>query len=138
MSLDKEFENVDNELYLIEFKNVVKRWLKIKRSKLKARYMAKKKICLINIELVHCERLKVYWSKPMTIKKVEQMSNYRSEAKNLMNVRRSEKVRKKTRLVVGRLLTPPHYFNDYQILIVRGKCLLPIKYFVATLIFLYN
>jgi hypothetical protein len=53
MSLDKELENVDNELSMIEFKNVVKRWLKIKRSKLKARYMAKKKNLSINIELVH-------------------------------------------------------------------------------------
>jgi len=116
VSLDKELENVDNELSLIEFKNVVKRWLKIKRSKLKARYMAKKTKYLINIELVHCKRLKVYWLKPKTIKKVEQMSNDRSKAKNLMNVRRSEKMREKTRLVVGRLLTSPHYFNDYQIL----------------------
>ncbi len=53
MGLDKEFEYVDNELSVVGFKNVVKRWLKIKRSKLKARYMAGKKDCPINIELAH-------------------------------------------------------------------------------------
>jgi hypothetical protein len=97
--LDKELENVDNESSMIEFKNIVKRWLKIKRSKLKARHMAKKKNCLINIELVHWERLKVYWSKSKIIGKAEQMSNDRSKAKNLMNVGRSDKVGKKTKLI---------------------------------------
>ncbi len=43
-SLDKEFEYVDNELSRIGFRNVVKRWLKIERSRLKARYMARKRI----------------------------------------------------------------------------------------------
>jgi hypothetical protein len=53
VSLDKELENVDNDLSMIEFKNVVKRWWKIKRSKLKARCMAKKKNSLSNIDFVH-------------------------------------------------------------------------------------
>jgi hypothetical protein len=52
-SLDKEFDHVDNELSMVGFKDVVKRWLKTKRSKLKARYMAGKKDCPINIELAH-------------------------------------------------------------------------------------
>ncbi len=34
-TLDKEFEYEDNELFTSGFKNVVKRWLKTKRSKLK-------------------------------------------------------------------------------------------------------
>jgi hypothetical protein len=51
--LDKEFEYVDNELSMVGFMNVVKRWLKTERSKLKARYMARKKDCPINIELAH-------------------------------------------------------------------------------------
>jgi hypothetical protein len=34
--LDKEFEYVDNELSMVGFRNVVKRWLKVERSKLKA------------------------------------------------------------------------------------------------------
>jgi hypothetical protein len=33
--LDKEFEYVDNELSMVGFKNVVKRWLKIKRIQLR-------------------------------------------------------------------------------------------------------
>ncbi len=43
-SLDKEFEYVDNELSRIGFRNVVKRWLKIEWSRLKARYMVRKRI----------------------------------------------------------------------------------------------
>jgi hypothetical protein len=42
-----------------------------KSSKLKARFMARKKNCLVNIEPAHWERLKEYWSKPETNKKVE-------------------------------------------------------------------
>jgi hypothetical protein len=52
--LDKEFEFVDNDLSMVGFRNVVKRWLKTKRSKLKARYMVGKKDYPINIELTHC------------------------------------------------------------------------------------
>jgi hypothetical protein len=40
-TLDKEFEYVDNELSTMGFKNVVKRWLKIERNKLKSRFLAR-------------------------------------------------------------------------------------------------
>ncbi len=50
-SLDKEFEYVDNELSMIGFRNVVKRWLKIERSRLKARYMARKRIAWLILSL---------------------------------------------------------------------------------------
>jgi hypothetical protein len=59
-TLDKEFEYVDNELSLVGFKNVMKRWLKIKRSELKTKFMVGKRDCHVNIELVHWERLKEY------------------------------------------------------------------------------
>jgi hypothetical protein len=61
--LDKEFEYLDNELFVVRFKSVVKRWLKIERSISKARYMAKNKYCLINIEPDYLVRFKVYWFK---------------------------------------------------------------------------
>ncbi len=50
-SLDKEFEYVDNELSRIGFRNVVKGWLKIERSRLKARYMARKRIAWLILSL---------------------------------------------------------------------------------------
>jgi hypothetical protein len=50
---------------------VVKRWLKTKWSILKVRHFARKKDCLVNIELAHWESLKVYWSKPKTKKNVD-------------------------------------------------------------------
>ncbi len=49
-TLDREFEYVDNEFSLVGFKNVMKRWLKIERSKLKIRFMVGKKDCYVNIE----------------------------------------------------------------------------------------
>jgi hypothetical protein len=41
-TLDKEFEYVDNEFSTIGFKSMVKRLLKIKRSKLKIKFLGKK------------------------------------------------------------------------------------------------
>jgi ADP-heptose:LPS heptosyltransferase len=67
---------VDNELSTMGFKNVVKNsQLKIGRSKLKSRFLAWRTKCPINIEPTHWEKLKVYWSKPKTKKKVKQMVN---------------------------------------------------------------
>ncbi len=60
-TLDKQFEDVDNELFMVGFRNVVKRWLKIKKNKLKTRFMVGKKDCPINIEPIYWERLKEYW-----------------------------------------------------------------------------
>jgi hypothetical protein len=54
---------VDNELSVIRFRKVMKRWLKTIWSILKGRYFVGKKDCPFNIEFVHWERLKVYWSK---------------------------------------------------------------------------
>ncbi len=48
-TLDMEFEYVDNELSTIEFMNVVKRWLKTERYKLKALYLGGKTKCPVNI-----------------------------------------------------------------------------------------
>jgi hypothetical protein len=69
-TLDKEFKYVDNELSTIGLNNVVKKSrLKIKRSKLKSRFLARRTKCPINIELTHWEKLKVYWNKPETKKR---------------------------------------------------------------------
>jgi len=57
----------------------VKRWLKTKWSILKARYFARKKDCLVNIEPAHWESLKVYWSKPKTEKKVDKCAMPRAK-----------------------------------------------------------
>jgi hypothetical protein len=44
-----EYEN--NELSIVGFKNMVKKWLKTKKSKLKTRFLKGKTNRLINIEL---------------------------------------------------------------------------------------
>jgi hypothetical protein len=56
-TLHRQFEDVDNELSIVGFRNVVKRWLKIEKSKLKARFMVGKKDFPINIELTHWENI---------------------------------------------------------------------------------
>jgi len=60
VALDKEFEYVENELSIIGFKNVMKRWLKTKHCKLKALYFGGKTKCLVNVKPVYWEKLKVY------------------------------------------------------------------------------
>jgi len=71
VTLDKEFEYVDNELSIVKFKNVVKIWLKTERCKLKAIHLGGKIECPVNIEPTHWEKLKVYWSKPKTKRKAQ-------------------------------------------------------------------
>ncbi len=63
VALDKEFE--------FGFKNVMKRWLKTKHCKLKVLYLGGKTECLVNVKPVHWEKLKVYYNKPETERKVE-------------------------------------------------------------------
>jgi len=58
--LDKEFEYVDNEFSTIRFKNMVKRLLKTKKSKLKTKFLGGKRYCPMNIKLINWEKLKVY------------------------------------------------------------------------------
>ncbi len=67
---------------------------------LKATYFARKKDCLVNIEPAHWEKLKVYWPKLETKKKVEQMNNVKSKMKNMGNVERLGRIGKQTKLVV--------------------------------------
>jgi hypothetical protein len=57
ITLDKEFEYFENEPSTVGLRNVVKRWLKTKRNKLKSRFLGGRSKCLVNIELVHWENL---------------------------------------------------------------------------------
>lgn len=59
-TLDKEFEYMENELSTMGFKNVVKKWFKTKRIKLKAKFLAGRIECPMNIEPTHWEKLKGY------------------------------------------------------------------------------
>lgn len=70
-----------------------------------------KKDCPISIELAHWERLKEYWSKPKTKKKVEHMSNVRSKVTNMANVGRTRKARKEAKLVLAQTKLPSPKFD---------------------------
>jgi hypothetical protein len=100
VALDSKFEYVDHELSMVGFGNVVKRWLKTKKNKLKAQYMVGKRDCPPNIEPVGWERLKVYWSKHESKRKAKQMSNARSKVKNMGNVGQLGKTKKEAKLVL--------------------------------------
>jgi hypothetical protein len=99
LTLDKEFEYVDNKLSIMGFKNMVKRWLKTKRTKLKTRFLEGGTECPINIEPIHWERLTICWSKLEILKKVEQMSNAKNKVKNLTSVGQTGRTKKEARLV---------------------------------------
>jgi len=119
VALNKKFEYMENELSTRGFKNVVKKWFKTKRNKLKARFLAGRIECLMNIEPTHWEKLKVYWNKLETEKKAKQMSNARSKVKNLANVGHTSKARMKGQLV-------SFYVQMYVVIII---CLCNLYYF---------
>jgi hypothetical protein len=85
---------------MVGFKNVVKRWLKIESSKLKAKFMGGKINCLMYIEPPHWEKLKAYQCKPELERKAEQMFNARSKMTNMANVGRQGKAKKEAKLVL--------------------------------------
>jgi hypothetical protein len=49
-ALDAKFEYVDNPLSMVGFRNAIKCFLKTKRSRLKARYMAGQTLCPITVQ----------------------------------------------------------------------------------------
>lgn len=61
---------------------------------MKILYLKGKNKCLVNIEPTHWEKLKVYWSKPETKRKTQQMINAKNLVKNLSNVGWLDKARK--------------------------------------------
>jgi hypothetical protein len=60
--LDSEFEYLGNTLSMQGFRNSVKRYLKLERSRLKARCRAGDTKNPVHIQLAQWKRLKTYWS----------------------------------------------------------------------------
>ncbi len=136
VDLDKEFEYLDNELSMVGFKNVVKRWLLTQKNILKARYMARKKDYPINIEPNFLVKLKAYWSKLETKRKAKQMSNTRSKVKNLLNVGQSGITGTEARLVIQLidLYLPPIISKTISSVNLLGEN----DFFPLILIFIYH
>jgi hypothetical protein len=72
-----EFEYLDKDISIVRFKNVVNRWLKTKRSRLKSMFLGRKIYCLMNIKENYWDKLKVCSNSEY----VEQMSNVSGECK---------------------------------------------------------
>jgi hypothetical protein len=81
--LDKEYEYLENELFDRGFKNTIKRFLRGKRNKLKARFSQRLTMCTMNIQPNQWERLKEYWNTLLAKKKARQMSKAWSKVVNV-------------------------------------------------------
>ncbi len=79
----------------------------------------------MNLEPTHWEKLKVYWNKQKTKRKVKQMINVRSLVKNLLNVGLLGRTRKEVQMVSAsdnsRLISITISLNE--------NCLFYVQYF---------
>jgi hypothetical protein len=84
--LDREFEYVGYQLTVQGFRNVVKRFMKSKCSRLKKQYQEGHTACPIHIEEDQWTRLKQYWNTDSKVEKSRKMSQARSFVKALSTV----------------------------------------------------
>jgi len=84
--LDNEYEYLENELSDRGFKNAIKRFLRGKKNKLKARFSKGLTMCTMNIQPNQWKRLKEYWNTLLAKKKARQMSKVWSEIVNVSHV----------------------------------------------------
>jgi hypothetical protein len=90
--LDAEFEYVGNPLSMQGFKNVVKRFLKYERSRLKMRYRAGDTSNPVHVQPAQWERLKEYWGTEQQLLKSAKMVDVHSKVKHVSVVGRKGKV----------------------------------------------
>jgi hypothetical protein len=69
LALDNAYEYLENEFSNKGFKNAIKRFLRGKRNRLKARFSQRLTMCPMNIQLDQWERLKEYWNTLLVEKK---------------------------------------------------------------------
>ena len=98
-ALDNEFEYLDHPLSNVDFRNAVKKQIKIERSKMKDWFLSGKKQCPLFIEPDQWAHLCEYWAKPETEQKTQVMAKARQQVKNQSNVGRARKVGKEALLV---------------------------------------
>jgi hypothetical protein len=85
-ALVAEFEYVDNHMSLRGFRNAIKRFLKMERSRLKTKYVGGQTDCPIYIQPQQREALKSYWGTSSQLEKADQMANARKHIKNMSSV----------------------------------------------------
>jgi hypothetical protein len=81
-ALDAEFEYVGNPLSMVGFRNAIKRFLKMERSRLRAKYMAGQSAFPVTMQPQQWESLKQYWSTERHVAKTEKMVRARQQVKN--------------------------------------------------------
>jgi hypothetical protein len=98
-SLDTEFEYLDNPLSMQGFRNAVKRYLKLERSRLKMRYRSGDTSNPVHVQPAQWERLKQYWCTEKPVLKSAKMVDARSKVKRVSVVGRKGKAEHEAFLV---------------------------------------
>jgi hypothetical protein len=89
--LDRDFEYVGYHLTEFGFRNVVKRFMKSERVRLKRLYQEGHTVCPIHIEEEQWTRLKEYWNTDVQMEKSKKMAMARGSVKALSTVGRKGK-----------------------------------------------
>jgi hypothetical protein len=87
-ALDQEFEYLDCPLSMRGFKDAMKRFMKIERSRLKAKYLAGDTQCPLHIQPAQWINLQTYWGESTQVEKVEKMANARKQVRSTSHVGR--------------------------------------------------
>jgi hypothetical protein len=97
--LDAELKYLDNPLSMQGFRNVVKRYLKSERSRLKMRYRSGDTSNPVHVQPAQWERLKQYWCTEKQVLKSTKMVDARSKVKCVSVVGRKGKAGQRAFLV---------------------------------------
>ena len=89
--LDNEFEYVGNPLSMVGFKLAVTRFMKVKRCRLKNRYLKGMDAPPLHINKLSWDRLKAYWNIDRQKEKAQKMLVARQSVRNLSCVKRRGK-----------------------------------------------
>jgi hypothetical protein len=123
--LDSEFEYLDNPLSMQGFRNTVKRYLKLERSRLKMRYRSGDTANPVHVQPVQWERLKQYWGTEKQLLKSAKMVDARSKVKRVSVVGRKGRV---GQLTLAVSFIPLDFVEKYEFGIVLVKALLTLNH----------
>jgi coenzyme F420-reducing hydrogenase gamma subunit len=74
-ALDLKFEYLGCPLSMRGFRDVVKRFMKTERSRLKGKFLASDTQCPLHIQPSQWEKLQTYWTNNLQVEKAEKMAN---------------------------------------------------------------
>lgn len=84
---------------MLGFRNAIKRYMKVERSRLKTKFMAGKDECPVHVEPDQWKKLKAYWRTELQQAKAAKMATARAHVKNYSSTGRKGKAGKEAALV---------------------------------------